>query len=191
MNQHKSQTKSDAARQFIVLVGLMGSGKTSIGRRIAGASGLPFVDTDDEVEKAAGCTIPKIFSRFGEQEFRNGERRVIARILAGQPSVIASGGGSFIDGQTRAAIKKHGVCIWLRADLDTLVKRTQRKNNRPLLQNGDPREILRRLMEERYPIYGEADIIIDVGDELADHTAKRAMKLIDEFRKQDAAASVK
>lgn len=168
----------------MVLVGLMGSGKTSIGRRISDASGMPFVDTDEEVVKAAGCPIPEIFARFGEEEFRSGERRVIQRILEGAPAVIATGGGSFMDAGTRIAIAEQGVTIWLRADLDTLVERTQRKNTRPLLREGDPREILARLMAERYPIYAEADIIIDVGAEPADQTAKRTMGEIDAFRKQ-------
>ena len=184
MNQDKPPTKPDADKRFVVLVGLMGSGKTIIGRRISDAIGLPFVDTDEEVVKAAGCPIPEIFARFGEEEFRSGERRVIQRILEGPPAVIATGGGSFMDAGTRSAIAKHSVTIWLHAGLDTLVERTQRKNPRPLLRSGDPREILARLMEERYPIYGKADIIVEVGAEHADQTAKRAMSKLDAFRKQ-------
>ena len=184
MNQNKPPTKLDADKKFVVLVGLMGSGKTSIGRRISDAIGLPFVDTDEEVVKAAGCPIPEVFTRFGEEEFRSGERRVIQRILEGAPSVVATGGGSFMDAGTRIAIAKHGVTIWLHAGLDTLVERTQRKNTRPLLRSGDPREILARLMEERYPIYCKADIIVEVGAEHADQTAKRAMSKLDAFRKQ-------
>jgi shikimate kinase len=184
MIQKKPSTGPDAGKQFVVLVGLMGSGKTSIGRRISDASGLPFVDTDEEVVKAAGCPIPEIFSRFGQEEFRSGERRVIQRILGGTPAVVATGGGSFMDAGTRATIAKHGVTVWLRADLGTLVERTQRKITRPLLRAGNPREILARLIEERYPIYGNADIIVDVGDEHADQTAKRAMAELAAWRKQ-------
>jgi shikimate kinase len=184
MNQNKPPTKPDADKQFVVLVGLMGSGKTSIGRRISDAIGLPFVDTDEEVVKAAGCPIPEIFARFGEEEFRSGERRVIQRILEGPPAVVATGGGSFLDPGTRSVIAKHGVTIWLRAGLDTLVERTQRKNTRPLLHEGDPREILARLMRERYPIYSKADIIVDVGGEHADQTARRTMGKLIAFRKQ-------
>lgn len=184
MIQNTPTTEPGPDKLFVVLVGLMGSGKTSIGRRISDATGLPFVDTDEEVVKAAGCPIPEIFARFGEEEFRSGERRVIQRILEGAPSVVATGGGSFMDAGTRSAIAKQGVTIWLRAGLDTLVERTQRKNTRPLLQGGNPREILARLMEERYPIYGKADIIVDVGAEHADQTAKRTMDMLGAFRKQ-------
>ena len=184
MIQNTPTTKPGPDKRFVVLVGLMGSGKTSIGRRISDATGLAFVDTDEEVVKAAGCPIPEIFARFGEEEFRKGERRVIQRILEGAPAVIATGGGSFMDADTRTAIAEHGVTIWLRADLDTLVERTQRKNTRPLLRDGNPREILARLMEERYPIYGKADIIIDVGAEHADQTTKRTLDKLDAFRKQ-------
>ena len=184
MIQNEPTTKPSPDKLFVVLVGLMGSGKTSIGRRISDATGLLFVDTDEEVVKAAGCPIPEIFARFGEEEFRGGERRVIQRILEGAPAVVATGGGSFLDAGTRNAIAKQGVTIWLRAGLDTLVERTQRKNTRPLLQGGNPREILERLMEERYPIYGKADIIVDVGAEHADQTAKRTMGMLDAFRIQ-------
>lgn len=185
MIQNRENTKLVPNRQFIVLVGLMGSGKTSIGRRISEAVGLPFVDTDEEVEKAAGCPIHEIFARFGEEEFRSGERRVIQRILEGAPAVVASGGGSYMDVGTRKIIAKHGVTIWLRAGLDTLVERTQRKNTRPLLREGNPREILARLMEERHPVYAEADIIVDVGREHADQTAKRTIDKLDAFRNDE------
>lgn len=182
MMQKTPTTKMGRDKQFVVLVGLMGSGKTSIGRRISDATGLPFIDTDEEVAKAADCTIPEIFARYGEQEFRSGERRVIQRILNGPPAVVATGGGSFMDAGTRSAIAKQGITIWLRAGLDTLVERTRRKNTRPLLREGDPRKILERLMEERYPIYGKADIIVDVGTEHADQTAKRTMGKLYAFR---------
>jgi shikimate kinase len=146
------------AGRSIVMVGLMGAGKTAIGKRLAARLDLPFVDTDREIEAAAGCTIADIFQRYGEPAFRDGERRVIARLLAGPRCVLATGGGAFMDAQTRAAVKAAGVSVWLDADLDTLVRRTARRTNRPLLNAGDPRAILAELMEVRHPVYAEADI---------------------------------
>ncbi|MEX0807904.1 MAG: shikimate kinase [Dongiaceae bacterium] len=145
----------------IVLVGLMGAGKSCIGRRLAQQLDLPFVDADREIEAAAGCTIPEIFERHGERGFRDGERRVILRLLDGPPHVLATGGGAFMDGETRAAIHAKAVAIWLRADLDLLVKRVSRRNDRPLLKGVDAREKLASLIEERYPVYAEADIVVD------------------------------
>jgi len=148
----------------IVLVGLMGAGKSCVGRRLAQMLGLPFVDADDEIEAAAGCAIPEIFELYGEAEFREGERRVMARLLDGGPQVLATGGGAFLNPETRAAIRERGISVWLRADLETLVARTGRRTDRPLLRDGDPREKLRALIEERYPVYAEADITVDSGD---------------------------
>jgi len=145
----------------IVLVGLMGAGKTTVGRRIAQKLGLPFVDADHEIEAAAGETIPEIFERRGEAAFREGERRVIARLLEDGPQVLATGGGAFMDTTTRANIAARGVSIWLRADLDVLMRRVSRRNNRPLLKQGDPRATMERLINERYPVYAEADITIE------------------------------
>ena len=145
----------------IVLFGLMGAGKTSVGRRLAAELALPFVDADEEIEAAAGCSIADFFQLHGEAEFRAGERRVIKRLLAGPVCVLATGGGAFMDAATRAAIRKRGISLWLRADLDVLVKRVRRRNNRPLLQGGDQRQILQDLMATRYPIYEQADIIVD------------------------------
>ncbi len=139
----------------------MGAGKTSIGRRLAVRLGLPFVDADQEIEQAAGCTIEDFFTRFGEAAFREGERRVIARLLDESPRVIATGGGAFMDPATRAAIAERGCSIWLKADLDTLFKRVKRRGNRPLLRRGDPREVLAELMERRYPLYAEADLVVE------------------------------
>jgi len=165
--------------RFIVLVGLMGAGKTSLGKRLSKIFGLPFYDSDAEIEKAAGCTIAEIFERFGEAYFRDGERRVIERILTSEPCVMATGGGSFMDERIRTLIKERALSIWLRADLDTLVKRTtKRRDDRPLLKNGDPREILNKLIEQRYPIYSEADITIDVGDESPEKTSERVHRII-------------
>jgi shikimate kinase len=148
----------------IVLVGLMGAGKSSIGRRLAHRLGLPFVDADAEIEAAAGCTIPEIFRNFGQAEFRQGERRVIERLLAGGPMVLATGGGAFMDASTRQATAARAVSVWLRADLDVLVARVRKRSNRPLLAGGDPREILARLMAERDPVYALADLHVASGD---------------------------
>ncbi len=142
----------------IVLVGLMGVGKTTIGRRLAHQLGLDFVDADEEIEKAAGCCIADIFERFGEPGFRDGERRVIHRLMAGARQVIATGGGAFVDAETRALILAEGLSIWLDADIDILVDRTAKRNTRPLLNTGNPKEVLMRLAETRKPFYSQAQI---------------------------------
>jgi shikimate kinase len=142
----------------IVLVGLMGVGKTTVGRRLAKRMDCGFIDSDQEIEIAAGMSIADIFEKYGEEEFRSGERRVIARLLDGEPQVVATGGGAFINTETRALIKASGLSIWLDADIDVLVERTGRRNTRPLLKEGDPEEILRALAQSRSPIYAEANI---------------------------------
>ena len=147
----------------IALVGLMGVGKTSIGRRLAKALGLPFRDADSEIEKAAGRSVADIFAELGETAFRDGERKVIARLLDGRPHVLATGGGAFVDPATRALLKEHAVVVWLRADLETLVERVGRRDTRPLLKEKDPREVLAALMEKRHGHYAEADITIETG----------------------------
>jgi shikimate kinase len=161
------------------MVGLMGAGKSAIGKRLAARLGLAFVDTDQEIELAAGCTIPEIFERFGEQAFRDGERRVIARLLAGPRCVLATGGGAFMDPETRAAVRARGLSVWLRADLDTLVRRTARRTNRPLLNRGDPRKILGDLMALRYPVYAEADIHVDSLEAPPEETTARVAAAIE------------
>lgn len=152
---------TQALRRTVVLIGLMGAGKTTVGRRLAEALGAPFRDSDDEIAIAAGMDIPQIFETLGEPAFRDGERRVIERLLAEAPHVLATGGGAFMDPATRAAIKAGAVSVWIRADLDTLVERTARKHDRPLLRKGDPRRILSDLMARRHPVYAEADVIVD------------------------------
>lgn len=157
---------ADEVRQLlgertIVLVGLMGAGKSSIGKRLGARLGLPFLDVDTEIETAANATIPEIFERFGEAYFRDGERRVLVRLLDNKPKVLATGGGAYMNAESRAAIKAHGVSIWLRADLDVLMARVRRRSNRPLIKGDNPEAVMRRLMEERYPVYAEADIHID------------------------------
>ena len=159
----------------IVLVGLMGAGKSSIGRRLAQRLGLAFVDADHEIEQAAGCSIEDMFQRHGEAYFRDGERRVIARLLDRPAHVLATGGGAFIDPQTRAAIAAKGISVWLRADLDLLLERTARRNNRPLLKKGEPRDILQKLINERYPIYALADVCVDSVSGPAEETVDRVL----------------
>ena len=168
----------------IVFVGLMGVGKSCIGRNLAARLSLPFVDADAEIETAAGCSIPDIFARHGESHFRDGERRVISRLLESGPQVLATGGGAYLDPRTRALIQEHGVAVWLRGDLDLLVKRTARRDNRPLLKQGDPREILKRLMDERYPLYAEADITVDSVDGPPDITLERVISALSMFFEQ-------
>jgi shikimate kinase len=151
-------------RRSLVLVGMMGSGKSSIGRRVAQRLAIPFVDADAEIEKAAGMTIPDIFSVRGEAEFRSGEARVIVRLLEGGPQVLSTGGGAFINCDTRAAIASKGISIWLNAELDVLMKRIRRRHDRPLLKTDDPAATLRKLMEERYPTYALADLTVQSRD---------------------------
>jgi shikimate kinase len=154
----------ELGRRSIVLVGMMGSGKSSIGRRVALRLGMPFIDADAEIEKAAGMSIPDIFSVRGEAEFRSGEARVIVRLLEGGPQVLSTGGGAFMNGDTRAAIAAKGISIWLNAELDVLMKRIRRRHDRPLLKTDDPAATLRKLMQERYPTYALADLTVQSRD---------------------------
>jgi shikimate kinase len=148
----------------LVLIGMMGAGKSSIGRKLAQRLNLPFVDADSEIERAAGMSISEIFAKHGESYFRAGEARVIARLLEGGPQVLATGGGAFMHPQSRDAIRAKGISIWLRADYDVLIKRIKRRNDRPMLKTDDPGETLRRLMQERDPVYAEADVIVHSRD---------------------------
>lgn len=163
----------------IVLVGLMGSGKSCIGKRLAHYLGLPFSDADREIEIAAGCSIQEIFERHGEREFRDGERRVISRLLGNAPHVLATGGGAFMDQATRALVKERGVSIWLRADVDLLIKRVGRRNDRPLLQGVDPRAKLTELKQQRDPIYATADLAVDSADGPPDLTLERVIAALE------------
>jgi len=159
----------------VVLVGMMGAGKSSVGRRLASRLGIPFVDADEEIERAhAGMKIHEIFVEHGEPYFRDGEARVIARLLKGGPQVLASGGGAFMNPQTRTAIAASGISIWLKADFDVLMKRIRRRQDRPLLRTEDPAATLRRLMDERYPIYAQADLAVQSRDVFHD-------KIVDEI----------
>jgi shikimate kinase len=152
-----------ALDRTVALVGLMGAGKTTIGRRLAQALALPFVDADEAIVTAAGRSIEDIFAERGECEFRRGERQVIARLLEEPPHVLATGGGAFIDPRTRALMKARAISIWLKAPLDVLMKRVTKRDHRPLLKEDDPRAVMQRLMDERYPIYAEADLTIETG----------------------------
>ena len=163
----------------LVLVGMMGAGKTSVGRRLASMLGVPFRDADVEIESAAGCTINDIFERFGEPAFRSGERKVIARLLSDPPHVLAAGGGAFVDTETRDRIKERAVSIWLRAPLDLLIQRVMRKDTRPLLRNTDSRATLERLLREREPIYAQADIIVESDEGPHDVVVKRIIAALD------------
>ncbi|MFZ5608176.1 MAG: shikimate kinase [Pseudomonadota bacterium] len=152
-----------AARRAIVLVGMMGAGKTTVGRRLAARLGLAFVDADSEIERAAGLSIADIFDLYGEAAFRDGERRVIERLLAGPPKVLATGGGAFMNPATRALIQEKAVSVWLKADLEVLVERTARRDTRPLLRGGDARDVLARLLAQRQPVYAEAALHVATG----------------------------
>lgn len=152
-------------RRSIIFVGLMGAGKTAIGRKVAAMLSLPFIDSDQEIESVSRMTVPELFERYGEPEFRALEQRVILRLLENGPQVLSTGGGAFMNAQTREAIASHGVSVWLKADLDLLMERVSKKQNRPLLKNPDPRGVLERLMSERYPVYATADITVPTRDD--------------------------
>ena len=154
----------DIGTKSIILIGLMGAGKSSVGRRLAAALGLPFKDADTEIEAASNLSIPEFFELHGEAAFRDGERKVISRLLKDKQHVLATGGGAYMDPETRKVIAENGCSVWLKADLDTLLKRCLKRNTRPLLQQGDPRQILNELMAKRYPVYAEADVSVESGE---------------------------
>jgi shikimate kinase len=169
-------------RRSIVLIGMMGVGKSSIGRRLGLRLGVPFVDADTEIEKAAGMSIADIFARHGEAYFRSGEARVIARLLEGGPQILATGGGAIMNADTRAAIKAKGVSIWLDAEFDVLMRRiNKRKSERPLLQTADPAATLRQLLNERGPIYAQADLTVQSREVPHDAIVMEIMKAIAAF----------
>jgi shikimate kinase len=174
----------------VALVGLMGAGKSAIGKRLALKLGLPFVDADDEIERAAGCSIAEFFERFGETEFRAGERRVISRLLAGPPHVLSTGGGAYMDPETRALMKMHAITVWLRADLEVLYDRVRKRTHRPLLRQGDPREILERLISQRYPVYAEADLVVESTAQPVEVTTDQVLEALRRhLESQDAGAA--
>ncbi|SEL98841.1 shikimate kinase [Bosea lupini] len=170
----------------IVLVGMMGSGKSSVGKRLSARLGLPFVDADTEIETAAGMTIPEIFAQRGESEFRDGERRVISRILTTRaPLVLATGGGAFMNADTRARIAELGISIWLKAEPDVLMRRVRKRSNRPLLQTADPEATVRRLLAEREPIYALADITLISRDDPHEVVIEDAVAALDRRLRQE------
>lgn len=180
--QPQAKPQAQPLAKPLVLVGMMGSGKSTIGRRLAASLGLPFVDADEEIVAAAQMAIPEIFDAFGEPYFRDGERRVIARLLEAGVRVIATGGGAFAQPDTRALILERGIAIWLDSDLDTLVERVSRKNTRPLLRGGNPRAILEQLMAERRPAYEQAPIrVVSNAGPLTD-TVARIIEALDAWR---------
>src|SRR5271170_4071593 len=164
----------------VALIGLMGAGKTTIGRRLATALSLPFIDADSEIVEAAGCSIADIFEIYGESIFRDLEQRVLLRLAGSEPCIIATGGGAFINPAIRAAIKEKAISIWLKADLDILLERVSRRDTRPLLKSGDKGTILSKLMEERYPTYGEADIVIDSNAGMHEAIVEKAVAALKE-----------
>jgi shikimate kinase len=164
----------------VALVGLMGAGKSAIGKRLAQRLALPFVDADDEIERAAGCTIAEFFERYGEAEFRAGERRVITRLLDGPLHILSTGGGAYMDPETREIMRARALTVWLRADLDVLFDRVRRRTHRPLLRGGDPKELLGRLMEQRYPVYAQADLVVESTAQPVERTTE---EVIDALRR--------
>jgi len=173
----------------LVLVGLMGAGKTAVGKRVAARLGLSFIDADHEIEAAAGCTIPDIFERYGEPAFRDLERRVIARLMHDPVQVLSTGGGAFMDAQTRAVVAEHGLSVWLKAELSVLAARTAKRSNRPLLRQGDPKAVLEGLMERRHPIYALADMTVESRDGPVEETVDRVLAAIDAHLAAEAAAT--
>jgi shikimate kinase len=171
----------------ITLVGLMGSGKSSVGKRLAQALDLPFRDADDEVETAAGRSIPEIFEQLGEPAFRDGERRVIARLLEGPPIVLATGGGAFMNAETRELIKARSISVWLKADLPILAKRVARKENRPLLTGKDPMAVLTEQAAVRYPAYAQADITVETGDTAHQVSVDQVVRALTNWQSRSAA----
>ena len=164
IHEEITETRDCLGKRAIVLVGLMGAGKSSVGRRLAEKLEIPFVDADHEIEMAAGKTIPEIFADHGEDYFREGERRVITRLLENGKQVLATGGGAYMNSESRERIRDLGISVWLKADLDLLLKRVSRRNDRPLLKEGDPSAILKRLIDLRYPVYALADVMVESRD---------------------------
>ena len=186
----ESEIVAALGARAIVLVGMMGSGKSSVGRRLAGRLGLPFVDADTEIETAAHMTIPEIFAQRGEAEFREGERRVISRVLTTRaPLVLATGGGAFMNAETRERVKELGISVWLKAEPDVLMRRVRKRSNRPLLQTADPEATLRRMLSEREPVYALADITILSSDEPHEVVVGETIAALDDYLRLAAGAT--
>ncbi len=178
---HMTTDLSRLSGKSIILVGLMGAGKTSVGRKLAEKMEMTFIDADEKIVEAAGCSIEDIFELYGEEAFRDVEERVIQRLLEEGPAILATGGGAFMNPKTRTLIVEKGVSVWLRVELDVLVKRTRRRGGRPLLKTQDPKAVLKKLMDERYPVYAEADIVVDSKDEGTDVTVGMIAEALEKF----------
>ncbi|ACA16632.1 Shikimate kinase [Methylobacterium sp. 4-46] len=175
----EARVRRGLGQRSIVLVGLMGAGKSTVGRRLAGRLGMIFMDADHEIEAAAGLTIADIFAIYGETSFRDGEERVIARLLRDGPMVLATGGGAFMRPETRRRIAEAGVSVWLKAELDVLMRRVRKRPGRPLLQNEDPEGTMRRLMDLRHPVYGSADVVVLSRDVSHDRVVQDVLEALD------------
>lgn len=185
---------ADAARLLaglgtrpIVFVGLMGAGKTAIGRRVAAALSVPFVDSDQEIERVSRMSIPELFEHYGEPEFRALEQRVILRLLENGPRVVSTGGGAFMNPEIRGAVRRNAISVWLKADLDTLMERVSKRQNRPLLRTADPRATMRKLMDERYPVYAGAGITVPTRQEKREVIAAEVIAAIGAHLAKDGA----
>lgn len=172
----------------IALIGMMGAGKSAIGRQLAQLLDFPFVDADREIEQAAGETIPEIFANHGEACFRDGERRVIQRLVEDGPCVLATGGGAYMDERTRAFLRKTATTVWLKADFDVLWRRVSRRSHRPLLRTEDPQGTLRRLIDERYPTYAQADITVFSGDQPKEETVRQVAEALSQWASNEGQA---
>ena len=182
MKTEKISNKRDhAPKKIIVLVGIMGAGKSTVGKILADRLGMRFIDADQEIERAAGCTITDFFEKYGEVEFRKGEERVISRILAGEPCVLATGGGAFMSEATRLLIKKIATSVWLRVSFEVLAKRLEKRFDRPLLQTADPQQTLKALIKKRYPIYNDADFIVDAENDGVDITVSKVVECLGDY----------
>ena len=182
MKTEKISNKRDhAPKKTIVLVGIMGAGKSTVGKILADRLGMRFIDADQEIERAAGCTITDFFEKYGEVEFRKGEERVISRILAGEPCVLATGGGAFMSEATRLLIKKMATSVWLRVSFEVLAKRLEKRSDRPLLQTADPQQTLKALIKKRYPIYNDADFIVDAENDGVDITVSKVVECLGDY----------
>lgn len=165
---HATVIREKLGSRVVVLVGLMGAGKSTIGKKLASVLGLPFRDADTEIEIVSRMSVPELFATYGETEFRDLERRVIQRLLEAGPMVLATGGGAYMNAETRSTVAEAGISVWLNAELDVLMDRVSRRQNRPLLQSSDPRGVMRKLIEERYPIYALADLTVMSRDDRKD-----------------------
>lgn len=189
MNSATPSRKTTNLAKSIVLIGMPGSGKSTIGKRLSARLGLDFVDSDQEVETAAGMSVSEIFEKLGEPAFREGERKVISRLLRGKPLVLSTGGGAFMNEVTRALIKEEGISVWLKADFDVLLERTSRSNDRPLLRKGDPATILRGLMQTREPVYALADLTVSSDNIPIEQTTEHVVQALESILNPSTSAS--